>query len=133
MVSAPPLRIPAPAQAGAGSQVRELCRTVSHFYHSRSFQVVQLPDRIPLPPSSCSFLTAASCGSTNRCHGGLGKVGNHHRWASQHPGLGTLKPFFKAPEMTAGILAVRTQELHERLLGTAPRQQCSRSIYCMTI
>lgn len=40
---------------------------------------------------------------------------------------------FKLPEMTAGTLAVRAQELHERLLGTAPRQQCSRSIYCTTL
>lgn len=73
--SSPLLCIPAPTQAGAG---RQLSWAGSHFHHSRSFQADQLPDCIPLPPSFCPFPMAASHGSTNQCHRGLGKVGNHH-------------------------------------------------------
>lgn len=32
-----------------------------------------------------------------------------------------------------GILTVRNQELHEKFLGIALEQQCSRSIYYVTI
>lgn len=76
--SAPLLCIPAPTRAGAGRQVRQLSRAGSHFHHSRSFQADQLPDCIPLPPSSHPFLAATVHSSTNQCHRRLGKVGNHH-------------------------------------------------------
>lgn len=41
--------------------------------------------------------------------------------------------FIKPQETTTGILTARIQELHERFLGIALRQQCSRSTYYVAV
>jgi len=47
--------------------------------------------------------------------------------------LGTLMHFFNPQETTVGIWTVRNQAPHDRFPGIALKQQCSRSIYYMTI
>lgn len=39
----------------------------------------------------------------------------------------------ETPETTAGILTARMQELQQRFLGIALRQQCSRSAYYVAV